>query len=57
MKKKSIGIKKHYLEKRKEIMEKNHFKVEDVFGDIIRKNKTSQDEIIKQKNVFLAKMM
>ena len=36
-------------------MKNTQFKVEDVFGDITGKDKTSQDEIIKFSN-FLAKM-
>ena len=33
----------HYLDKRKETMKITSFKVEDVFGDVISKDKFSQD--------------
>ena len=46
----------HYLDKRKEIMKNTQFKVEDVFGDVISKDKFSQEQIIKRNN-FLAKIM
>ena len=46
----------HYLDKRKEIMKNTSFKVEDVFGDVISKNKFSQEQITKLNN-FLAKIM
>ena len=44
----------HYLDKRKEIMKKTSFKVEDIFGDIINKDTISPELIIKIIN-FLAK--
>ena len=46
----------HYLDKRKEIMKKTQFKVEDVFGDVISKDNFSQEHITKLNN-FLAKKM
>ena len=42
----------HYLDKRKEIMKKTSFKVEDVFGDVISKDIFGQEQIIKL-NIFL----
>ena len=44
----------HYLNRRKEIMKKNQFKVECMFGDIINKDNISQHQIIKL-NYFSAK--
>ena len=46
----------HYPDKRKEIMKKNSFKVEDVFVDIISEDKLSREQITKLNN-FLAKKM
>ena len=46
----------HYLDERKEIMEITQFKVEDVFGDIVIKDKLSQDQITKL-NTFLAEIV
>ena len=46
----------HFLDKRKVIMRKTLFKVEDIFGDIINKDNISQDQIIELNN-SLAKMM
>ena len=46
----------HYLDKRKEIMKNTHFKVEDIFGDVISKDNFSQEQITKL-NIFLAKIM
>ena len=46
----------HYFDKRKEIMKNTQFRVEDIFGDIINKDKNSQDQMIKLNN-FSAKMM
>ena len=39
----------HYLDKRKEIMINTHFKVEDVFGDVISRDTFSQEQITKLK--------
>ena len=46
----------HYLDKRKEIKKKTKFKVEDVFGDVISKDKFSQKQITKPNN-FSAKLL
>ena len=46
----------HYLDKRKEIVRNTQFKVEYVFGDIIRKYSVSPDQITKVTN-FSAKLM
>ena len=46
----------HYIDKRSEFMKKTSFKVEDVFGDVISKDKFSQEQITKLSN-FLAKIM
>ena len=46
----------HYIDKRSKIMENTIFKVEDVFGDVISKDKFSQEQITKLNN-FLAKIM
>ena len=40
----------HYLDKRKEIMKSTSFKVEDVFGDVISKDKFSQVQTTKFNN-------
>ena len=60
--KEALELKKiynHYLDKRKEIMKNTHFKVEDVFGDVISKDNFSQEQITKlnffsQKNVNIS---
>ena len=49
-------IYEHYLEKRKEIMNSTKFKVEDIFGDVIRKDSISPEQITKP-NIFFAKIM
>ena len=46
----------HYINKRKQIMESNNSKVEDIFGDVISKESISPEQITKI-NVFLAKLM
>ena len=46
----------HYLDKREEIMKSTQSKVEDVFGDVLSKDKFSQEQITKFNN-FLAKIM
>ena len=46
----------HYLDKRKEIMKKTQFKVEDVIGDVTSKDSFSQEQITKL-NSFLDKIM
>ena len=46
----------HYIDKRSKIMKNTSFKVEDVFGDVISKDKFSQEQITKL-NIFLAKIM
>ena len=51
----SKKIYNHYLDKRKEIMNSTKVKVENVFGDIISKDKFSQEQITKPNN-FLAKI-
>ena len=48
-------INNHYIDKRSEIMTNTSFKVEDVFGDLISKDKFSQEQITKL-NVFLTKI-
>ena len=45
----------HYVDKKSEIMKKTHFKVEDIFNDVINKDTISQEQIVKLNN-FLAKM-
>ena len=45
-----------YIDKRKQKMRKTNFKVEDVFGDILRKDNFSQEQITKP-NYFLTKIM
>ena len=45
-----------YLDERKEIMKNTQFKVENVFGDVIEKDKISQERITKLK-LFSAKLM
>ena len=40
----------HYLDKRKEIMKNNQFKVEDVFGDVVGKDNFSQEQTTKLNN-------
>ena len=49
-------ISNHYLDKRKELMKNTQFKVEDVLGDFISKDKFSQEQITKLYN-FLAKIL
>ena len=46
----------HYLDKREEIMTSTQFKVEDIFGYVIRKGFVSAEQITKSNN-FLAKKM
>ena len=46
----------HYFDKKKEIMKRTSFRVEDIFGDIISKDSFSQEQITKLNN-FLAKIM
>ena len=46
----------HYFDKREKIMKNTQFKAEDVFGDVIGKEKFSQEQITKFNN-FLAKIM
>ena len=50
------NISNNYLDKRKDIMKKTQFKVEDVFSDVITKDNFSQDQITKR-NKNLAKIM
>ena len=45
----------HYLDK-KEIMKNTSFKVEDIFGDVLSKDKFSQEQITKLNN-FSAKIL
>ena len=48
--KEALELKKiynHYLDKQKENMKNNSFKVEDVFGDIFSKDNFSQEQKIK----------
>ena len=45
----------HYFDKRKEIMKKTNFKVEDIFGHVISKDKYSQEQFTRL-NSFLAKI-
>ena len=57
--KEALELKKtynHYLDRRKEIMKKTSFKVEDVFGDLINKDNFSQEQITKLNN-FLEKVI
>ena len=49
-------ISNHYIDKRKGIMKNNTFRVEDIFGDGIGKDKFSQEQITKLNN-FPAKIM
>ena len=51
-----LKIYNHYLDKRKQFMKNTEIKVEEVLGDIIKKDKMSHDQIIKLKN-FSAKLM
>ena len=44
-----------YVDKKSEIMKNTHFKVEDIFNDVIIKDTISQEQIFKLKN-FLAKV-
>ena len=43
----------HYLDKRKQLMKKTQFKVEDIFGDILFEDSISPEQITKI-NIFLA---
>ena len=45
----------HYMDKTEEIMKSTVFKVEEVFGDVIRKDNKSAEQITKLNN-FLAKI-
>ena len=45
-----------YIDKRKEIMKNTSFKVDDVFGDAMSKDKFSQDQIT-ELNKFLARIL
>ena len=49
-------ISKHYIDERKDNMKNTLFRVEDVFGDVISKDKLSQEQIFKVNN-FLAKIL
>ena len=40
----------HYIDKRSEKMKNTHFKVEDVFGDVIPKDAFSTEQILKLNN-------
>ena len=51
-----IKICNHYLDKRIDFMKITQFKIEDVFSDLISKDKFSQEQITKF-NIFLAKIM
>ena len=46
----------HHLHKTKEIMKNTSFKVDDVFGDVIREDNFSQEQITKINN-FSAKKL
>ena len=51
--KEALELKKvynHYIDKRKEIMKNTSFKVEDVSGDVISKDKFSQEQMTKLHN-------
>ena len=39
------NVSNHYVHKRKEIMKKTKFKVEDIFGDVINRDNISQHQI------------
>ena len=57
--KEALELKKnfnHYIDNRKEIMKNTSFKVEDVFGDVISKDKFSQEQVTKLE-IFLAKLV
>ena len=45
----------HYVDQKSVIMKNTHFKVEDIFNDVINKDTISQEQIVKL-NKFLAKM-
>ena len=45
-----------YIDKRSEIMKNTSFRAEDVFGNVISKDKYCQEQITKPKN-FLAKIV
>ena len=49
-------IYKQYIDKRSEIKKNSQFKIEDIFGNVIRKDSTSQEQITKPNN-FSAKIM
>ena len=42
----------HYVDKRNQNLKKTQFKVEDIFGDFIKKGNISQDRIFKPNNFF-----
>ena len=46
----------HYIDKKTELLKNTHFKVEDVFTDVISKDTISTEQKTKLNN-FLAKMM
>ena len=46
----------HYIDKRSEIMKKTHFKVEDIFTDVISKDTISPEQLTRLNN-FLTKLM
>ena len=46
----SKKIYNQYLDKTSEIMKNTHFKVEDIFGDVISKDNFSQEQITKLNN-------
>ena len=50
------NIYNHYLDKTKEIIKSIQFNVEDIFGDVISKDKFSQKQTTKL-NIFSAKRM
>ena len=49
-------IHNHYTDKRSEIMKITQFRVEDIFGDVLSKDISSQKQIT-ELNTFLAKIM
>ena len=46
----------HYIDKKSEIMKNTHFKVEDIFDNVISKDTISTEQITKLNN-FSVKMM
>ena len=46
----------HYIDQRKDIMKNTQFRIEDVFGDVISKDKFYQKQITELNN-FSAKIM